>query len=75
MAGALLTAAGCPELITVDLASYEEKAVALATDAVVISEMKSRMGDVRTGGLLFDTPRFVSALERNLLAVLKNDLS
>jgi len=75
MAGALLTAAGCPELITVDLASYEEKAVALATDAVVISELKSRLGDVRTGGLLFDTPRFVSALERNLLAVLKNDLS
>ncbi|MEI7516548.1 MAG: tetratricopeptide repeat protein [Betaproteobacteria bacterium] len=70
MAGALLTAAGCPELITVDLASYEEKAVGLATDAAAISEFKSRLEDVRTSGVLFDTPRFVRTLESHVLALL-----
>ena len=71
MAGALLTAAGCPELITGDLASYEEKAVGLATDAATISEFKSRLADVRTSGVLFDTPRFVRTLESHMLALLQ----
>ena len=71
MAGALLTAAGCPELITVDLAGYEEKAVGLATDAAAISEFKSRLANVRTSGVLFDTPRFVITLESHMLALVQ----
>ena len=71
MAGALLTAAGCPELITVDLPGYEGKAVALATDILTISKLKSRLADVRTSGVLFDTPRFVRTLESNILSLIE----
>lgn len=67
MAGALLTAAELPELITFDLASYEEQAVALASQPQRCSALRQRLGEVRERGVLFDTPRFVQALEDRLL--------
>jgi len=68
MAGALLTAAGLPELITHDLQEYEEKAVALAMDPGACQRIKEHLGDARDNGVLFDTPRFV----RNFEAILKS---
>ena len=64
MAGALLTAAGLPELITFDLTDYEEKAVALADNPQECQRLRAHLQQVRENGTLFDTPRFVKNLER-----------
>lgn len=63
MAGAMLTAAGLPELISGSLAEYRDKAVALANDAGRCAGLRQQLGAVRASGALFDTPRFVRALE------------
>ncbi|WP_341303430.1 tetratricopeptide repeat protein [Pseudomonas sp. TMP25] len=63
MAGALLTAADLEELITFDVSSYEEKAVALAATAEKCNAMRQHLQQVRENGALFDTPRFVQNLE------------
>lgn len=64
MAGALLTAAGMEELITYDIAAYEEKAVALASNPERCRAFRERLHDVRENGVLFDTPRLVKNLEQ-----------
>lgn len=66
MAGALLTAAGLPELITTDLQSYEDKAVALARAPADCQRLRQHLADTREHGVLFDTPRFVRHLEAAL---------
>ncbi len=63
MAGALLTAAGLPELITTDLQAYEEKAVALAQSPAECRRLRAHLQQTREQGVLFDTPRFVHNLE------------
>jgi predicted O-linked N-acetylglucosamine transferase (SPINDLY family) len=63
MAGALLTAAGLPELITASIQDYEDKAVALATEPDACRQLKERLSDARDKGVLFDTPRFVQNYE------------
>jgi predicted O-linked N-acetylglucosamine transferase (SPINDLY family) len=73
MAGALLTAAKLPELITFNLQDYEEKAVWLATHPEECRRMRKHLQDVREHGVLFDTPLFVRNLEngfRKLVASL-----
>lgn len=67
MAGALLTAAGLPQLITKNHREYEEKAVALATSPGAVSRLREHLTGVRSYGALFDTPRFVKNLEEILL--------
>jgi predicted O-linked N-acetylglucosamine transferase (SPINDLY family) len=69
MAGALLTTAGLPELITTDLHAYEEKAVALASASQRCAALRRHLEQVRDSGVLFDTPRFVRQLEQALLAL------
>ncbi|MFY8044065.1 MAG: acetylglucosamine transferase, partial [Rhodoferax sp.] len=66
MAGALLTSAGLPELITYNLKDYEEKAVALANDRVDLERIKKHLAKQKAEGVLFDTPRFVKNLELQL---------
>jgi predicted O-linked N-acetylglucosamine transferase (SPINDLY family) len=66
MAGALLTAAQLPELITLNLKDYEEKAVALANDPAACQRLRQHLQQVRESGVLFDTPRFVRNLEAEL---------
>jgi predicted O-linked N-acetylglucosamine transferase (SPINDLY family) len=63
MAGALLTAAGLPELITTDLQAYEEKAVALAQSPDDCRRLRAHLQQTREQGVLFDTPRFVHNIE------------
>jgi len=63
MAGSLLLAAGLPELITYDLAEYEEKAVALAHDRAHLATLRKKLSDERDTCSLFDTPRFVRNFE------------
>ena len=66
MAGALLTAAGLPELITYNLHDYEEKAVALAGAPEECRRLREHLKEVREHGVLFDTERFVRRLEGEL---------
>lgn len=63
MAGALLTAAELPELITYDLDTYENKAVELAQSTNDCQRLRTHLQQVRRDGILFDTPRFVRNLE------------
>jgi predicted O-linked N-acetylglucosamine transferase (SPINDLY family) len=67
MAGALLTAAGLPELITPDLAAYEENAVALGLAPAECQRLRQHLLQQRDGGVLFDTPRFTRNLEAQFL--------
>jgi len=71
MAGALLTAAKMETLITYNLADYEEKAVALASDPKEMKRLRSHLDTVRSEGVLFDTSRFVRELEARLIPLAK----
>ncbi|MET3133347.1 putative O-linked N-acetylglucosamine transferase (SPINDLY family) [Oxalobacteraceae bacterium GrIS 1.11] len=64
MAGSLLLAADLPELITYNLADYENRAVGLAHDPGSIAAMKRQLDENRLSCRLFDSPRFVRDLER-----------
>ena len=66
MAGALLTAAKMEELITYNLADYEEKAVALASNPQECKRLRDHLAVVHESGALFDTPLFVRNLETRL---------
>ncbi|SDD24356.1 O-linked N-acetylglucosamine transferase, SPINDLY family protein [Paraburkholderia lycopersici] len=73
MAGALLSAAGMPELITWNWADYEEKAVSLALAPQERLRLRDELAAVRERGALFDTTRFARNLEEkfsDLLAAL-----
>lgn len=63
MAGALLNAAELPELITHDLASYEDRAVALANDQSALMKIRAKLAVAKEHGPLFDTALFTSNLE------------
>lgn len=63
MAGALLTAAGLPELITGDPRAYEDRAVALAGDEPARRTLCEKLAQSRSDGPLFDTERFTRNLE------------
>lgn len=66
MAGALLTAAKLPELITYNLKDYEEKAVSLASQPQELVRIREHLASEKRTGVLFDTPRFVRNLEQQL---------
>jgi predicted O-linked N-acetylglucosamine transferase (SPINDLY family) len=73
MAGALLTAAGCPELITTNIATYQEEAVQIALDKAALIKVKKKLVSVGKDSRLFDTPRFVSQLEHALYFIQTGD--
>jgi predicted O-linked N-acetylglucosamine transferase (SPINDLY family) len=66
MAGALLSAADLPELITYNLADYEEKAVSLAQDNAQCQALRMRLAETKNSGVLFNTPLFAKNLEAQL---------
>jgi predicted O-linked N-acetylglucosamine transferase (SPINDLY family) len=63
MAGSLLTALELPELITDNLADYEQRAVELARDPEQLAALRQRLQQGRETSLLFDMPRFVRSFE------------
>ena len=71
MAGALLTAADLPELITTDLTSYEAKALALAREPSQCHRLRAHLAETKKSGVLFDTPRFVRELESRLTGLVQ----
>jgi predicted O-linked N-acetylglucosamine transferase (SPINDLY family) len=71
MAGALLTAAELPELISYSLDEYEEKAVDLAKNGERTRSMRAHLEEIRRSGALFDTPRFVRHLEAHYIRLVE----
>ena len=63
MAGSLLRTVGLPELVTTDLAQYEELAVELASDAGRLTSLRARLRRDGAASSLFDTTRFARDLE------------
>jgi predicted O-linked N-acetylglucosamine transferase (SPINDLY family) len=72
MAGALLTAAGLPELITYSFEEYEERAVWLAEHPERCRELSEYLLAQRHEGVLFDTPRFVADLEEIFCGLIRD---
>jgi predicted O-linked N-acetylglucosamine transferase (SPINDLY family) len=64
MAGALLTAAGCPGLITPDFESYLRKSIELAESPTLCLELKASLAKSLDCGVLFDTNLFTRSLEK-----------
>ena len=67
MAGALLTAADLPELITYDLETYENKAVELANNRISLEAIRQKLTDAKENSALFDTTRFARNLEKHYI--------
>lgn len=65
----LLTAAGLPELIVPDLASYEQRAIELARDPSRLAALKQKVAAQRGTCALFDTDRFARHLEAAYLGM------
>jgi predicted O-linked N-acetylglucosamine transferase (SPINDLY family) len=63
VSGSVLTAGGLPELITHDLERYRDLILELAGDAARRQALRERLQEGRSRCALFDTPRFVRALE------------
>ncbi len=63
MAGALLTAAGLPELITYNLEDYENKAIELAKNVNSLDALRLKLTNAKENSPLFDTSRFAKNLE------------
>ena len=70
VAASILNAAGLPELIAADLASYEALALKLATDPAALAEVKAKLAQSRGTAPLFDTKRFTRNLEAAYVALL-----
>ena len=63
VASSLLKAVDLPEMITANLDEYEELAVKLATDNVLLSELREKLVTNVKFSPLFDTPLFARHLE------------
>lgn len=64
VAASLLTAAGLPETITHSLKAYKNLAVQLATHPAKLARLKSYLNFHKQTTPLFDTPSFVTHLEK-----------
>jgi len=73
MAASLLNAIELPELITNSQAEYESKAIELASNPVLMSEIKSKLGANRLTAQLFNTPLFTKHIEKAYLAMFERN--
>lgn len=64
VSGSILRAAGLPELVTESLETYHALVLELARDRERREQLRARLAALRSTSPLFDTPRFVGALER-----------
>jgi len=72
MAGSLLNAIGLPELVTTNFGEYEQLAVELASDPLRLRGLRQRLQENRATHPLFDTPRFVRAMEDVFVSVARS---
>ena len=71
-AGAMLMAAGLPELVTHSIEEYESLANRLVTEADRLSDIRGRLARARSGSALFDGDRTVRELETAFEHMWKN---
>lgn len=64
VAGSLLRAIGMADLIAPDLASYEARAISLASDPAALQQIRHRLVTGRAHAPLFETVGFTRALEQ-----------
>jgi len=69
VAASLLQAAGLSELVTYSPRAYRDLAVKLARDPARLAALRTRLADLRQTAPLFDTGRYVRALERGYVAM------
>ena len=65
VAGSILTSAGLTQLVTNSLGQYERLILELATHRDALRDFQRKLRENRDSCELFDTPRFVSNLERS----------
>ena len=73
IAESFLRAAGLPELISPDLAAYEDRAVHLATHPDALAAIHLRLAENIETYPLFDIRKFAFALEASLLEISQNN--
>lgn len=69
VAGSLLHAVGLPELVAPSLRDYERLALRLASDPVLLLEVRQKLGRKRARSALFDTDRFRRHIESAYFAM------
>lgn len=74
VAASLLQAIGLPELITQNMAEYENLALQLATQPRLLAEIKAKLLNNRETYPLFDTERFRNHLETAYIAMMERYL-
>lgn len=74
VAASILTVAGLPELVTVDLRGYEELALALLRDPQRLAGLRRKIIDKRLESPMFDTARFTRDLERLYARIWEQEL-
>ena len=75
VAGSLLSAADLTELITYTLEDYENKALYLASNSKILTEIKQKLLAEKMTSALFDTANFSKALEASYQTIWQNYLS
>jgi len=75
VAGSLIHAAGLNELVTYSLKDYEEKALNLASNPLLLDSMRQQLVSERMTSALFDTAAFARALEGIYQSMLENTRS
>lgn len=69
VASSILMALDLPELITTDMASYEARAIELATDALQLQNLRHKLARSKAEGRYFNQTQYVQALENALSVV------
>jgi predicted O-linked N-acetylglucosamine transferase (SPINDLY family) len=75
VAGSLLTAVGCPELITRSLEEYEEATLALARNPQRLVALRQKLEKNRDASTLFDVPKLTANIEAAYLRMWQTWLS
>jgi predicted O-linked N-acetylglucosamine transferase (SPINDLY family) len=70
-----LSAADLTELITYTLQDYENKALYLASNSKILTEIKQKLLAEKMTSALFDTANFAKALEASYQTIWQNYLS
>jgi predicted O-linked N-acetylglucosamine transferase (SPINDLY family) len=73
VAASLLCAAGLPELVTDDLAAYEEIALGLARDSEAVHAIKVKLAEARHAQPLFDTAAYTRNIEAICAGIRKRE--
>jgi protein O-GlcNAc transferase len=75
VASSILTAANLPELVTSNLAEYQQLAISLAKDTDRLKVIREKLQIIKTSSQLFNTQKFTADLESIYLQMYENYVS